>query len=77
MDDITKNISDKVEIMEKEGSPVRSCATSGRLFIESAYKHTMAAFSPVKAQSFVAGRANLFVHSIDVLKKKHSVSAVD
>mmetsp|Transcript_5741 Transcript_5741/g.9356 ORF Transcript_5741/g.9356 Transcript_5741/m.9356 type:complete len:137 (-) Transcript_5741:225-635(-) len=71
MEDITKSINEKIEKIEKEGTPVRSLATCGRLFIESAYKTAVSTFSPVKAQNLYAERVNLAVHSFDVFRKNN------
>jgi hypothetical protein len=73
MNDITKNISDKIEHFEKEGTPVRSIATCARLFLEKAYKTTVAAFSPVQAQNLYAERVNLAAVSLETFKKKNKV----
>jgi hypothetical protein len=76
MDDFTKNISDKVARIEKEGTPVRGLATCGRLFVEKAYKSTVSTFSPVQVQNLFAERVNLFSKSLNIFKKNNQVCCV-
>jgi hypothetical protein len=73
MEDITKSFQEKVARFEKEGTPVRSFATCGRLFIESAYKAAVGTFSPVKVQSLYAERVHLVAHSLNVFKQNNEV----